>query len=109
MSRSSAASTTPDGSRADPEAVAEDRDYTLTQDPYARWQHLTMPTLLLQQAAQEPAPGTGFVVPPDDRDRFRHEVPGSTVIEVDATHRTIATHPDTATAVGEFLADVLAD
>ena len=29
------------------EAVAEDRAYTATQHPYDRWQHLTMPTLLI--------------------------------------------------------------
>ena len=91
-----------DGSAADPEAVAEDRRYTLSQDPYARWQHLTMPTLLVR-ATRELAPGSGFVVPIDDRDRFEREVAGSLVVEVDATHLTIADHPDTAAATRGFL------
>lgn len=91
---------------ADAEAVAEDRRYTLTQDPYDRWRHLTMPTLLIR-ATQELAPGAGFVVPADDRDRFRREVPGSTVVEVDASHRTINAHPDAVSAIGEFLAEVV--
>jgi pimeloyl-ACP methyl ester carboxylesterase len=94
------------GSPANLEAVAEDRRYTLTQDPYPRWKHLTMPTLLLR-ATRELAPGSGFVVPPDDGNRFRCEVPGSVVIEIDASHRTISTHPDAALAIGDFLTDLL--
>ena len=87
---------------ADADAVAEDRRYTLTQDPYARWQHLTMPTLLVR-ATQELAPGAGYVVPADDRDRFVREVPSSRVVEVDASHLTINAHPDTAAAIRRFL------
>lgn len=94
------------GFAADDEAVAEDRRYTLTQDPYARWQHLTMPTLLVR-ATRELEPGAGYVVPAADRDRFRHDVPTNVVVEVDADHRTVAAHPDTATAVGDFLLDIL--
>lgn len=97
-----------DGFRSlvDPEAVAEDRAYTLTQDPYARWRHLTMPTLLLR-ATREIRPDAGHVVPADDRDRFLREVPRSAVVEVDANHLTINAHPDTAAAMGRFLADVV--
>jgi pimeloyl-ACP methyl ester carboxylesterase len=92
-------------SSVDPVAVAEDRRYTLTQDPYDRWRHLVMPTLLLR-ATRELRPGAGHVVPADDRDRFAREVPHGTVVEIDANHLTIATHPDTATALRRFLADV---
>jgi pimeloyl-ACP methyl ester carboxylesterase len=92
--------------RAHREAVAEDRRYTLTQDPYARWEHLTMPTLLLR-ATRELAPGAGLVVPADDRDLFLREVNGSAVVEVDANHLTIDTHPRAAAAIAVFLADVL--
>jgi pimeloyl-ACP methyl ester carboxylesterase len=92
--------------RADADAVAEDRRYTLTQDPYARWTHLTMPTLLVR-ATQELAPGAGFVVPVEDRDRFRREVPGSVVTEIDASHTTINTHPEAARAIVNFLGDVM--
>jgi pimeloyl-ACP methyl ester carboxylesterase len=90
--------------RADPGAVAEDRAYTATQDPYDRWRHLTMPTLLLR-ATRELVPGAGHVVPAADRDRFRREVPRSVVVEIDANHLTIAMHPHTATAVARFLDD----
>lgn len=88
-----------------PEAVAEDRRYTLTQDPYDRWKHLTMPTLLLR-ATRELRPGAGYVVPADDRDRFAREVARSTVVEIDANHLTITTHPDAAAALRRFLDDV---
>jgi pimeloyl-ACP methyl ester carboxylesterase len=91
---------------SDPGAVAEDRAYTLTQDPYARWKHLTMPTLLVR-ATRELRPGAGFVVPTADRDRFRREVAGSAVVEVDANHLTVNTHPDTPAAIATFLTHVL--
>ena len=87
---------------ADPGAVAEDRAYTLTQDPYARWRHLTMPTLLVR-ATRELRPGAGFVVPADDRDRFLREVPRGAVVEVDANHLTVNTHADLVTSVKPFL------
>jgi pimeloyl-ACP methyl ester carboxylesterase len=87
-------------------AVAEDRAYTQTQHPYERWKHLTMPTLLVR-ATREFEPGSGYVVPADDRDRFRREVPDASVVEVDANHQTINTHPDTADAVRAFLSAAL--
>jgi hypothetical protein len=46
-------------------------------------------------------------VPADDRDRFLREVARSAVVEVDANHLTINAHPDTAAAMGTFLADVV--
>ena len=92
-------------SLVDPGAVAEDRAYTQTQDPYARWRHLTMPTLLVR-ATRELRPGSGFVVPAGDRDRFLRDVPQGAVVEVDANHLTVNTHGDTPAAIGAFLADV---
>jgi pimeloyl-ACP methyl ester carboxylesterase len=89
-------------SRANRGAVAEDRHYTSTQDPYARWRHLTMPTLLLR-ATRELVPGSGLVVPADDRDRFLREVPHRAVVEIDANHLTIDTDPRAATVIAEFL------
>ena len=91
-------------SRAHREAVAEDRRYTATQDPYARWKHLTMPTLLVR-ATRELAPGSGLVVPADDRDRFRREVRQGTVVDIDANHLTIGFDATAGTAIAEFLAD----
>ena len=92
--------------RVHPDAVAEDRAYGLTQNPYDRWKHLTMPTLLLR-ATQEIRPGAGHVVPADDREPFLRDVPRGSIVEVDANHLTINTQPRAAIAIGEFLADVL--
>jgi len=86
------------------EAVTEDRAYTATQDPYERWRYLTMPTLLLR-ATRALREGAGYVVPVGDRDRFAREVARSTVVEVDANHVTINTHPAAAEAVRDFLAE----
>jgi len=89
-------------SRTSADAVAEDRAYTATQDPYARWRYLTMPTLLVR-ATREMRPGSGFVVPTDDRDAFTRALPAAQVVEVDANHLTINAHPDAARAMGRFL------
>jgi pimeloyl-ACP methyl ester carboxylesterase len=93
--------------RSSREAIAEDRAYTLTQDPYDRWKHLEMPTLLLR-ATRELRPGCGFVVPADDRDRFDRAVAAATIVEVDANHLTINTSAQMAAAVDDFLAGVMA-
>jgi hypothetical protein len=85
--------------------VTEDRNYTATQHPYDRWSYLTMPTLLLR-ATRELRPGAGYVVPADDRDLFLRQVRHGTVVEVDANHLTINTHPEAATAIDNFFADV---
>jgi pimeloyl-ACP methyl ester carboxylesterase len=92
---------------ADVAAVAEDRAYTATQDPYQRWSHLTMPTLLVR-ARRELTPGAGFVVPTEDRDRFLRTVTGAEVLEIDGNHLTVNTHPDLPPAVRGFLARVVA-
>jgi pimeloyl-ACP methyl ester carboxylesterase len=92
--------------RTSAEAVAEDRAYTATQDPYGRWRHLTMPTLLLR-ATRELLAGSGFVVPADDRDRFARDVPGATVVEIDANHLTINVQMATAAAIRRFLCAVI--
>ena len=84
------------------EAVAEDRRYTLTQDPYERWKHLTMPTLLVR-ATRELRPGAGFVVPADDKARFLREVPRGTIVEVDANHLTAVAHDEAIDAIRRFL------
>jgi pimeloyl-ACP methyl ester carboxylesterase len=89
-------------SSTDPEAVAEDRRYTLTQDPYERWKHLTMPTLLVR-ATRELRPGAGFVVPADDKARFLREVPRGTIVEVDANHLTAVAHDEAIDAIRRFL------
>jgi pimeloyl-ACP methyl ester carboxylesterase len=93
--------------RTSPEAVAEDRAYTATQDPYERWRHLTMPTLLVR-ATQELAPGAGYVVPIDDRDCFVREVPLAELVEIDGNHLSVNTHPDLPSAIQAFLGRAIA-
>ena len=91
-------------SRTSLDAVLEDRAYTATQNPYDRWKYLTMPTLLLR-ATRELRPGSGYMVPADDRDAFLREVRKATLVEVDANHLTINTHTDTAAAIRDFLSE----
>ncbi len=90
------------GVRTSAAAVAEDRAYTATQDPYERWKHLTMPTLLIR-ATREIRIGAGFVVPGADRDRFAREVPHASVVEVDGNHLIVNTHALTAEAIRSFV------
>ncbi len=88
----------------DPAAMAEDRASVQIRDPYARWAHLTMPTLLLR-ATQELRPGTGHVVPAADRDRFRSEVVSGEVVEIDADHVTIVHDRRAAEAAAAFISE----
>lgn len=92
--------------RVDRDALAEDRRYGTTEGGgsyvYERWKHLTMPTLLLR-ATREFRPGIGHVVPKDDLASFLRDVPTGALIEVDANHLTINTHPRTVDAIRDFL------
>ena len=65
-----------------------------------------MPTLLLC-ARRELAPGAGYVVPVDDRDRFRRALPHANVVDIEANHLTIAAHPDAVAAIATFFSGVL--
>jgi pimeloyl-ACP methyl ester carboxylesterase len=89
--------------RSDRAAVLEDAAYGAAHDPQKLWPYLVMPTLLLRatQPLVEPA---GFIVPASVRDAFRRDVPTGTVVEVDANHYGINTHPDSVAAINEFLA-----
>jgi pimeloyl-ACP methyl ester carboxylesterase len=82
-------------------AVMEDSEYGATHDVYALWTHLTMPVLLLR-ASRELMAGAGHIVTAADRDRFEREVLASKVVEVDANHYTINTHPDAVAAIRDF-------
>lgn len=90
----------------DPQALAEDRAYGAAHGGlyvYERWRYLTMPTLLLR-GTRELRPGVGHVVPAEDSESFLRDVPAARVVEVDANHLTINTHPDAADAIHRFLA-----
>jgi pimeloyl-ACP methyl ester carboxylesterase len=90
--------------RTSREAVTEDFDYGTCQDPRQLWPGLSMPVLLVR-ATQPLVPGGPFIVCEADRDAFAQSVPEATVVEVDANHYGVATHPRTAEAIREFLED----
>jgi pimeloyl-ACP methyl ester carboxylesterase len=89
--------------RTSRDAAWEDEAYRKTQDPYALWAAVTMPSLLVR-AKQEVLPGMGYILNEADAERFVSEVPDSKLVEVDASHYGIGMHPDTARAIAEFLA-----
>jgi len=81
----------------------EDEGYRKSQDPYALWPAVTMPSLLVR-ARQEILPGLGYILTEADAQRFLREVPESKLVEVDSNHYAIGMHPDTARAIARFLA-----
>jgi pimeloyl-ACP methyl ester carboxylesterase len=83
-------------------AVTEDFDYGTSHDPRRQWPALSMPVLLVR-AAQPLVPGGPFIVAEDDRDAFAQSVPEAKVVEVDANHYGVITHPGTAEAIQAFL------
>ncbi len=89
--------------RSDRNAVVEDADYGESHDPHALWRYLTMPVLLAR--AREPLLGDlGHIVPAAERDAFLAAVPSASVVEIDANHYGVNTHPDSAAAIAAFLA-----
>ena len=89
--------------RSDRAAVLEDATYGEEHDPRTLWPYLTMPTLLLR-ATQELFEGAGYIVPPAERDDFLAAVPSARLVEVDANHYGINTHPASAEAIATALA-----
>ncbi|MGI8685198.1 MAG: alpha/beta fold hydrolase [Acidimicrobiales bacterium] len=88
--------------RTSREAVAEDFTYGTSHDPRALWPALTVPALLVR-AGRPIVPGGPFIVSEEDRDAFAHRVPGARVVEVDANHYGVVTHPRTGYEVAQFL------
>jgi pimeloyl-ACP methyl ester carboxylesterase len=85
-------------------AVEEDFRYGETHDASRLWTALTMPVLLLR-ASRPLLPGSGaYVIAPEWLERFREAVPAAEVVEVDANHYAIGTHPDSVAAITEFFA-----
>lgn len=82
----------------------EDEQYRLTQDPYRLWHALTMPTLLVR-AAQEIPPNFGYLITPEDFERFLREVPNARGVEAQANHYTVGMNADAAEAIAGFLDD----
>ncbi|MDQ2881204.1 MAG: alpha/beta hydrolase [Actinomycetota bacterium] len=88
--------------RTSQRAVTEDFEYGASHDPRRLWPALTMPVLLVR-AAQPLVPGGPFIVGEDDRAAFVQSVPEVKVVEVDANHYGVVTHPRTAQAIQVFL------
>ena len=88
--------------RSDRDAVLEDADYGERHDPRGLWPWLTAP-VLLARATQPLLGDAGFIVPEAERDAFLAAVPSATLVEVDANHYGINTHPATAEAIASFL------
>lgn len=87
-------------------AVEEDIAYGMAvTDPEPYWAALDMPVLVVR-AARPLIKGTdAHVVSPGLLARFRSVVAGAEVVEVDANHYGVGTHPDTVAAVRAFLGD----
>jgi len=90
--------------RTTAEAPWEDERYRQTQDPYALWPSVTMPSLVVR-ATREIVPGCGYILTQDDVDRYLREVPRSRAVYVDAGHYQVGMHADTARAISEFLSE----
>ena len=89
--------------RSDRAAVLEDADYGESHSPRDLWRNLTMP-VLLARATQPLVGASGFIVPEAERDAFLAAVRSASLVEVDANHYGINTHPATAQAIEAFLA-----
>jgi pimeloyl-ACP methyl ester carboxylesterase len=89
--------------RSDRAAVLEDAEYGEQHDPHALWGRLSMPVLLVR-ATQPLLGASGFIVPEAERDAFLATVPSASLVEVDANHYGVNTHPASAEAIGRFLA-----
>ena len=90
--------------RTAPYASWEDENFRKTQDAYAQWKAVTMPSLIVR--ATEPiVPGLGYILNASDVQRFLAEVPGSRSVEIDAQHYTVGVVPSTARAIAEFLGE----
>jgi 3-oxoadipate enol-lactonase len=91
--------------RSDRAAVLEDADYGEANDLRKLWSSLTMPVLLVR--ATQPLLGeVGFIVPAGERDAFLAAVPSAALVEIDANHYGVNTHPDSAAAIVRFLSAV---
>jgi pimeloyl-ACP methyl ester carboxylesterase len=89
-------------SRTSRQAVLEDAAFNAQLDPFALWTSLSMPVLLLR-ASVPITPGGGFVVTPEDVDRFIHEVAQARVVEISANHYCIGSSAASARAIRDFL------
>jgi pimeloyl-ACP methyl ester carboxylesterase len=88
--------------RADRWAVLEDTAHAATRRPRALWDALAIPVLLVRATRPLTRAG-GFVVTDAERAAFVRAVPHAEVVEVDADHLGVMTHPDCAAAIRRFV------
>jgi len=91
-------------SRTSKAAVNEDFAHGDTHDPAAYWPALEMPVLVLRAGRPMLESVGGHVVSPAVLEKFRRAVPHARVVEIDANHYSIGTHPDTAAVLHRFFA-----
>lgn len=89
-------------SRCDRWAVLEDTAHASSRHPRALWGPLALPILLVR-ATRPLSRAGGFMVPDSERAAFVRAIPHAEVVEVDANHLGVMTHPDTAAAIRRFL------
>jgi pimeloyl-ACP methyl ester carboxylesterase len=89
--------------RTSKDAVSEDFAYGETHDPAEYWPALRMPVLVLRAKRPMLESVGGHVIDRAVLEQFRAAVPHAEVVEVDANHYTIGTHPEAAAALRRFL------
>ena len=88
--------------RTDRWAVIEDTAHASRRNPRTLWGALGVPVLLVC-ATRPLSRAGGFMVPRTERDAFLRVVPHAEVVEVDANHLGVMTHPDCAAAIRRFV------
>jgi pimeloyl-ACP methyl ester carboxylesterase len=86
--------------RTSRDAVMEDLVHIESNDPRALWGSVKMPCLLVRCARPT---GGAFFVPREDAVAFA-DATGAAVLEVDANHYAVMSHPQVAQAIRRFLA-----
>jgi pimeloyl-ACP methyl ester carboxylesterase len=89
-------------SRCDRWAVLEDTAHASSRHPRALWGALALPILLVR-ATRPLSRAGGFMVPDTERAAFVRAIPHAEVVEIDANHLGVMTHPDAAAAIRRFL------
>lgn len=90
--------------RTNKAAVSEDFALSAERDPAPFWPHLTMPVLVVRAGRPMLEGAGGDVIDPAVLARFREAVPHAQVVEVDANHYGVASHPDALEALRRFFA-----
>jgi pimeloyl-ACP methyl ester carboxylesterase len=87
--------------RTDLAAVREDSADAVNHDVYGLWPRIRC-AILLVRARTPMGPDGGLVVSAEDAKRFAAEIPGGTVVDVDADHYTIMLDPVAIETIARF-------